>query len=79
MGKHRFSTQIQLIDNHLENIGAINTDEARQLYSIVDVPTVISKLGKRKKIRHKPINRPNPVTGKIRGIVEYSLERNNAE
>ena len=73
------ATQVQLINNHLENIGSINTDEARKLYSIVDVPTVVSKLGKLKKIRHRPINRPNPVTGKIRGIVEYSLERSNAE
>ena len=75
----KYATQVQLINNHLENIGAINSDDARRLYSIVDVPTVISKLGKVKRIRHKPINRPNPVTGKIRGIVEYSLERSNAE
>ena len=75
----KYPTQVQLMDNHLENIGAINGDDARKLYSIVDVPTVISKLGKAKRIKHKPINRPNPVTGKIRGIVEYSLERSNAE
>jgi len=63
----KYATQVQLINNHLENIGAINSDDARRLYSIVDVPTVISKLGKVKRIRHKSINRPNPVTGKIRG------------
>lgn len=79
MTNSKYQTQIQLMDNHLEKIGAINGDEARKLYSIVDVPTVISKLGKVKRIRHKPINRPNPVTGKIRGIVEYSLEIRNAE
>ena len=67
------------MNNHLEKIGAINTDEARMLYAIVDVPTVISKLGKVRTILHKSINRPNPVTGKIRGIVEYSLDRSVAE
>lgn len=74
-----FQTQIQLMANHLKNIGAINTDEARKLYSIVDVPTVISKISKTMPIIHKPINRPNPVTGKIRGIVEYRLDKSNAE
>ena len=75
MKKSKYLTQLQLIDNHLENIGAINGDEGRSLYSIVDMPTVISKLGKVKRIIHKPINRPNPVTGKIRGIVEYRLDK----
>jgi len=79
MNDFKSLTQKQLIDNHLNQIGSINTDEARELYSIVDVPALISKLGKVKNIRHKAINRPHPVTGKIRGIVEYSLERSNAE
>lgn len=74
-----FQTQIQLMATHLKENGAINTDEARMQYSIVDVPKVISDLGKTLKIIHKPINRPNPVTKKIRGIVEYSLDRGNAE
>jgi hypothetical protein len=79
MNNAKFSTQIQLMANHLKNIGAINTDEARRLYTIVDVPKVISKLSKTMEILHNPINRPNPVTGKIRGIMEYRLDKNNAE
>ena len=72
-------TQMQLIAHHLKNVGAINSDEARQKYSIVDVPTVISKLGKIHRIKHKAINRPNPATGKVRGIMKYSLIKENAE
>jgi hypothetical protein len=79
MSNQKFITQGKLLDNHLKNIGAINTDEARKFYSIVDVPTVISQLSKKRAILHRPISRPHPVTGKIRGIVEYSLAENNAE
>ena len=44
MNDVKFLSQAQLLENHLKNIGAINTDEARKLYSIVDVPAIISKL-----------------------------------
>lgn len=67
-------TQVNIIRDHLENIGPINTDEARLMYAIVDVPTVVSKLSKMMKIRHIPINNRSPVTGKIRGIMKYVLE-----
>ena len=59
--------------NHLVNIGKINTDEARALYSIVDVPAVITIVGKTLSIIHTPISRAHPVTGKIRQIMEYEL------
>ena len=72
-------TQTQLIATHLKEQGPINTDEARIMYSIVDVPKVVSELGKVLKIIHRPINRANPATRKIRGIVEYRLDRSNAE
>jgi hypothetical protein len=79
MNNAKFRTQIQLMDNHLDNIGSINTDEARILYSIVDVPATISRSSRPKSVVHKQINRPHPVTGRIRGIVEYSREKSNAE
>jgi hypothetical protein len=68
-------TQVKIIRDHLENIGPINTDEARLMYAIVDVPTVVSKLSKMINIRHIPINNRSPVTGKIRGIMKYVLEQ----
>lgn len=74
-----FSTKIQLIDNHLANIGAINTDDARELYAIADVPKVISELGKILPIQHIQINKPNRGSGKIREIMEYRLAQSNAE
>jgi len=67
-------TQVQLVKNHVSNIGPINSDEGRKLYSIVDFPKVISLVGKTIHIKHIPINRPNPTTGKIRRIMKYSLE-----
>jgi len=67
-------TQVVIIRNHLVNIGAINTDEARLKYAIVDVPRVISTLSKTMNIKHIPINNRSPVTGKIRGIMKYILE-----
>ncbi|MBA6364630.1 hypothetical protein H4J56_05900 [Colwellia sp. BRX8-4] len=68
-------TQVKIIQNHLENIGPINTDEARLMYAIVDVPRVVSTLSKMMNIRHIPINNRSPVTGKIRGIMKYVLEQ----
>lgn len=68
-------TQVDIIRNHLENIGPINTDEARLKYAILDVPKVISTLSRMMKIKHIPINNRSPVTGKIRGIMKYILER----
>lgn len=79
MNNSKLLTQFQLMNNHLEKVGAINSDKARKLYSIVDVPKVVSELGKVKRIKHRPINRPNPVTGQIRPIVEYSLDKGDAE
>lgn len=67
-------TQFQLVKNHISNIGPINSDEGRLLYSIVDFPKVISLVGKTIPITHIPINRPNPTTGKIRQIMKYSLK-----
>jgi hypothetical protein len=67
-------TQVAIIRNHLENIGPINTDEARLIYAIVDVPRVISTLSRIMNIKHIPINNRSPVTGKIRGIMKYVLE-----
>ena len=64
-------TQKQIIKDHLFNIGSINTDEGRQLYSIVDVPKVISDLSKIMNIEHKMINRKNIATGKVRAIAQY--------
>jgi len=65
---------VKIIQYHLENIGPINTDEARLTYAIVDVPRVISTLSKIMDIRHIPINNRSPITGKIRGIMRYELE-----
>lgn len=79
MNNCKFSTQIQVMANHLKEIGAINTDEARELYSIADVPKVISELGKKLPILHIPINRPNRGSGKIREIMEYRLDQSIAE
>lgn len=70
-----YLTQLQIIKEHLFHIGPINTDEARQLYAIADVPKVVSDLSKFMDIEHKPINRKHPVTGKLRGIVQYTLLR----
>lgn len=67
-------TQVDIIRNHLENFGSINTDEARRQYAIVDVPRVVSTLSKMMDIKHIPINNRSPVTGKIRGIMKYVLE-----
>ena len=69
-------TQVQLVENHIVNIGPLNSDEGRLLYSIVDFPKVISIVGKTISITHTPINRPNPSTGKIRQIMKYSLAEN---
>jgi len=69
-------TQVQLVKNHISNIGPINSDEGRSLYSIVDFPKVISLVGKTIPIKHIPINWPNPATGKIRQIMKYSLDIN---
>ena len=79
MDNYKSLTQVQLIDNHLDSIGPINTDEARILYVIVDVPAAISRSRSPKSVVHKTINRPHPVTGKIRSIVEYSRDKSNAE
>jgi len=68
-------TQLQIIKEHLLHIGPINTDEARQLYAIADAPKVVSDLSKIMNIEHKPINRKHPVTGKLRGIAQYTLLR----
>ena len=67
-------TQVAIIRNHLENIGPINTDEARLKYAIVDVPRVVSTLSRMMNIKRIPINNRSPVTGKIRGIMKYVLE-----
>jgi hypothetical protein len=66
-------TQVELVKNHILNIGPLNSDEGRLLYSIVDFPKVISVVGKTISIKHIPVNRPNPTTGKIRQIMKYSL------
>jgi hypothetical protein len=75
MTTHTHLTQVQLVKNHILNIGPIDSDEGRERYSIVDFPKVISTVGKTIPIRHIPINRPNPTTGKIRQIMKYVLER----
>jgi hypothetical protein len=76
MAAQNLVTQVQLVKNHILNIGPINSDEGRLLYSIVDFPKVISIAGKTIPIKHTPINRPNPATGKIRQIMKYSLAEN---
>ena len=76
MGGSKLFTQVQLVKNHILNIGPINSDEGRSLYSIVDFPRVISTVGKTIPIKRTPINRPNPVTRKIRAIMRYSLDEN---
>ena len=79
MDNYKRLTQVQLMDNHLDSIGSINTDEARILYAIVDVPAAISRSSRPKSVVHKTINRPHPVTGRIRSIVEYSRDKSIAE
>lgn len=66
-------TQVQIVCEHVKEHGSINTDEARELYRIADVPKCMETVGKLIPIRHIPINRPHPITGKIRGIMEYRL------
>jgi hypothetical protein len=74
MNKPNLVTQVQLVKHHILNIGPINSDEGRECYSIVDFPKVISLVGKTVPIKHIPINRPNPVTKRVRQIMRYSLD-----
>ena len=74
MTAKKLCTQNENVENHLRNIGPINSDEGRELYGIVDFPSVISKLKRKLKIKETFVYKARIAGGRKRTIRLYWLD-----